>query len=49
MVRKKAKVVKRHKKIRVTCFLCGGAHSTSNHSFHGVGSFKRTHPKRKRR
>ena len=47
MARKKAKV-KRHKRIRVTCFLCGGKHSTSEHKSHGKGSFKKTHPKKRK-
>jgi hypothetical protein len=26
------------------CGLCGGIHTTSEHKFHGKGSFKKTHP-----
>ncbi len=44
---KKKKAIKRHKRIRVSCFLCGGKHSTSQHTQHGKGSFKKTHKKRK--
>ena len=46
---KKKKRIKRHKRIRVTCSLCGGNHSRSQHKSHGKGSFKKTHPKKRRR
>ena len=45
---KKKKAIKRHKRIRVSCFLCGGKHSTSEHSQHGKGAFKKTHKKRRK-
>ncbi len=45
MTKKKTKTTKRHKRIRVSCFLCGGKHSTSQHSQHGKGAFKKTHKK----
>jgi len=41
--------VKRHKRVRVTCRLCKGNHSTSQHKSHGKGSFKRTRPKKRRK
>ncbi len=31
----------RHKSIRPTCSLCGGAHTRSEHLHHGKGAFER--------
>lgn len=37
-------VRRQHKKIRPTCYKCGGLHTRSEHRSHGYGSFARTHP-----
>lgn len=34
---------KSHKSLRKTCKICGKSHSTSKHSFHGVGSYIDSH------
>lgn len=34
-----------HRKIRCSCKWCGKGHDSAQHSSHGPGSFKRTHPK----
>jgi len=41
-------MVKPHKKIRRTCKWCRKFHAFHTHAFHGYGSYKRTHKKRKR-
>jgi len=44
-----ARKIKKHKRIRITCKKCGRNHATSAHKSHGKGSFKKTHPKKKRK
>lgn len=40
---KRGYIRKHHKKIRPTCYKCGGLHTRSEHRSHGYGSFCRTH------
>ena len=41
--RKTTKGVKAHKKVRSSCTKCKRKHSKKSHSYHGVGSYDRTH------
>lgn len=41
--RKTTKRVKAHKKVRSSCTKCKRKHSKKSHSYHGVGSYDRTH------